>query len=230
MNGGFFVTGTDTGVGKTVAACALVRGLRRDGLDVGAMKPIETGVDPEFGPLDAQALRAAAENVDALELVCPLRFALPAAPNVAAQYEGKEVDLDRVFAAFDQLRSQHDWLVVEGAGGLLVPTTDDATMADLARELDLPILVVARPALGTINHTRLTLEEAERRKLDLLGVVISHDQALSRADALNLGCLRDWLGGRLLAEIPVLANEQQARVEPAPLRVLIERVQQRFAT
>ncbi|MEE3331727.1 MAG: dethiobiotin synthase [Myxococcota bacterium] len=224
MSRGFFVTGTDTGVGKTVAACALVRGLREEGIDVGAMKPMETGVDPEAGPLDAAALAAAAGHVDPPELVCPVRFELPAAPNVAAANEGKQVDLEPVYHAFKELASRHDWMVVEGAGGLLVPTTDSATMADLAATLSLPIVVVARPALGTINHTRLTVEEANRRGLELLGVVISHDQILSDADTSNLGCLREWLGDRLLAEIPLQEDTQKARIEPAAIAQLIKRV------
>ena len=136
MSRGLFVTGTDTGAGKTVVACAVVRGLRDRGLDVGVMKPIETGVDPNTGPLDANALRAAAGEPDPLDRVCPLQFALPAAPNVAAASEGRGVDLARVHRVYEELALQHDWMVVEGAGGLLVPTTDDATMADLARDLE----------------------------------------------------------------------------------------------
>ena len=198
--------------------------MRNEGIDVGAMKPMETGVDPETGPLDAAALATAAGNIDPPELVCPVRFALPAAPNVAAAHEGKQVDLDPVYRAFEKLAARHDWVVVEGAGGLLVPTTDSATMADLAARLSLPIIVVARPALGTINHTRLTVEEAARRGLELLGVVISHDQILSDADTSNLGCLREWLGDRLLVEIPLQEDTQQARIDPAAIRRLIERV------
>ena len=190
MKAGVFVTGTDTGVGKTVAACALVRGLRDRGLDVGVMKPIETGVDAAAGPLDAIALSAAAGDPDPLDRVCPVRFALPAAPCVAAEDEGKKVDLEPVREAFGELASKHDWMVVEGAGGVLVPTTPDATMTDLAKELGLPVLLVARPALGTINHTRLCVEETLRRGLDLVGVIISHDHVVSDADAKNLDYLR----------------------------------------
>lgn len=224
MNAALFVTGTDTGVGKTVAACALVRGLRDQGLDVGVMKPIETGVDPTAGPLDAIALSAAAGEPDALDLVCPLRFSLPAAPCVAADDEGKKVDLKPVREAFGELVSRHDWLVVEGAGGLLVPTTPDATMADLARDLGLPVLLVARPALGTINHTRLCVEETLRRGLDLVGVIVSHDHAVSDADAKNLDYLRSWLGDRLLAEIPTVEGATPARLEPSVLHELVARV------
>ncbi len=202
---GFFVTGTDTGVGKTVVACALVRALRGRGLDVGVMKPIETGVGPE-GPLDALALREAAGGGDPLDDVCPQRFALPAAPTVAARAERRQVERGAIRAAFERLAARHDRLVVEGAGGLLVPAAEDFSMADLAREVGLPIVVVARAALGTINHTLLTLEATERRGLELAGVVISHAGGpLSGADAANLEALRRALGTRLAGEIEPLA-------------------------
>jgi len=202
---GYFVTGTDTGVGKTVVACALVRALRAAGRDVGVMKPAETGVGPD-GPGDARALREAAGARDALDEVCPVQLALPAAPTVAAAAEGRPVDLPAIRKAWDVLRARHDTLVVEGAGGLLVPLAEGTTMADLARDLALPVLVVARASLGTINHTLLTLEAAERRGLPLAGVVVSHATGpLTDADAQNLAALRDALGARLVAEIPPLA-------------------------
>ena len=226
MSRGLFVTGTDTGAGKTVVACAVVRGLRDRGLDVGVMKPIETGVDPNTGPLDANALRAAAGEPDPLDRVCPLQFALPAAPNVAAASEGRGVDLARVHRVYEDLALQHDWMVVEGAGGLLVPTTDDATMADLARDLELPLLVVARAALGTINHTRLTLEEVTRQGIDLVGVAISHDHVISDADAANLDCLRQWLGERLLFEVPTQDDPTAApELEAQATARLLERLE-----
>lgn len=202
-----FITGTDTGVGKTVTACALIRALRRIGLDVGAMKPIETGVGQE-GPLDAIALHRAAQAVDPLDDVCPLRFALAAAPNVAAAAEGRVVDLRLVESAFARLCARHQLVVAEGAGGLLVPTTDEKSMADLAHDLDLAVLVVCRGTLGTISHTRLTLEVAQAHGLTVCGVVISHLDSLSEADAANLEDLRRRLGDLLIAEIPPLTDAE----------------------
>jgi dethiobiotin synthetase len=208
---GCFVTGTDTGVGKTVVACGLVRALRAEGADVGVMKPVETGVG-EAGPLDAAALREAAGCRDPLSDVCPQRFALAAAPDVAASAEGLRVDLDAVRQAWGRLSARHDLMVVEGAGGLLVPLDAGTRMADLAAELGLPLLVVARGSLGTVNHTLLTLEAAASRHLHVLGVVISHAGGeLSAADAANLETLRRDLGGLLLAEIPPLADPIAAR-------------------
>ena len=202
---GVFVTGTDTGAGKTVVACTLARALNAAGVDVGVLKPAETGVGDE-GPLDALALREAAGCGDPLDDVCPQRFAMPAAPTVAAAAEGRSVDAGAILAAYARIRCRHGFVVVEGAGGLLVPATAELDMAGLAAALDLPILIAARAALGTINHTLLTLEAAERRGLTVAGVVVSHTAGvLSDADNSNLVALRASLGTRLLGEIPPLA-------------------------
>jgi dethiobiotin synthetase len=221
---GLFVTGTDTGVGKTLVGCAIVSGLRARGIDVGVMKPMETGVGPE-GPLDALALWRAAGEGDDLEDVCPLRFALPAAPNVAAEAEGREVEIERVRPAYERLAARHECMLVEGAGGLRVPTRSGSDMGDLARDLGLPILVVARAALGTINHTLLTLDVLGRRGLPLAGVVVSHSGGpLSAADQANFEHLRSELGDRLLGEVPPLAPGEQASPEALELEMLLERL------
>lgn len=198
---GFFITGTDTGVGKTLAACALVRGLRVRGIDVGVMKPIETGVG-DAGPLDALALRNAAGVEDLLEEICPLQFALPAAPIVAAAAEGRGVDLGLLLQCFDEMASRHELMVVEGAGGLLVPTADACDMGDLAQQFGLAMIVVARMGLGTINHTLLTLREIEHRGIELAGVILSEAGGpLSDPHRANLEHLRGELGSLLVGEI-----------------------------
>jgi dethiobiotin synthetase len=210
--GGVFVTGTDTGVGKTVVACALVRALRARGLRVGVLKPIETGVGDE-GPLDARALREAAGSDAPLGAICPQRFAMPASPDVAAAAEGRRVDLAALDAAFRAQAARCDFLVVEGAGGLLVPAADGLVMADLALRWELPLVLVARAALGTLNHTRLSLEAAAARGIRVAGLVVSHsDGALSPADAANLDALLAAPGAPLLGVLPPLA----AGSRPAP--------------
>jgi dethiobiotin synthetase len=217
---GVFVTGTDTGVGKTVVACLLVRELRRRGFDVGVMKPVETGVDAR-GPQDALALIEAAGGGDPLDDVCPQPFALPAAPVVAAAVEGTAVDLEAVRRAFGRLRKAHSWLVVEGAGGLLVPVAPGISIADLAVSMRLPLLIVARAALGTINHTLLTLEAASARHLPVAGVVISHGTGdLSAADRANLGALRQALGSNLVGELPPLLADEL----PPPGSLAVDRL------
>jgi dethiobiotin synthase len=220
---GCFVTGTDTGVGKTVVGQALVRALRAHGVNVGVLKPIETGVGAA-GPLDAMALRDAAGVSDSLDDVCPQRFALPAAPTVAAAAEGRRVDLDAVDRAFTRIAECHAFVVVEGAGGLLVPAAEGVSMGDLAARLSLPVIVVARAALGTINHTLLTLEAAAARELDVLGVVISHaDGALSPPDRANLGALRGALGARVIGEIPPLAAGAEPPLDAIDVGALLPR-------
>jgi dethiobiotin synthetase len=218
---GFFVTGTDTGVGKTVVACALVRALRGRGIDAGAMKPVETGVGAP-GPLDALALRAAAGDADPLEDVCPQRFALPAAPTVAAAAEGRKVDLAAIEAALARLAARHALLVVEGAGGLLVPAADGVAMADLAAGLRFPLVIVARASLGTINHTRLTVEAARQRGLSIAGIAICHATGpLSAADAENLGLLRADPGAPLVGEIAPLAPAELPAADALDLDALL---------
>jgi len=202
---GVFVTGTDTGVGKTRVGCALVRALAARGVRAGAMKPVETGVDRR-GPLDALALREATRGGDPLADVCPQAFALPAAPAVAAAAEAREVSLAAISAAFARLAARYDCVIAEGAGGLLVPVAPGLDMAGLASALELPLLAVASARLGTLNHTRLTLEAARARGLALAGVVVSHAQPdPAPADLRNLAWLREWLGPTLVGELPWLA-------------------------
>jgi dethiobiotin synthetase len=221
---GLFITGTDTGVGKTLVSCALARGLRQEGIGVGVMKPAETGV-PASGPEDALALIQAARVDDALDLVCPLRFELPAAPQASAIAEGREAHLDPVLRAYETLSDRHAFMLVEGAGGILVPFDEQTTMADLVLRLDLPVLVVARASLGTINHTLLTLEACSARGLDVLGVVLSHATGtLSRPDEQNLAVLKRALGKRLLGEVMPVSQRDAVDPRDAGLDRVLQRI------
>lgn len=172
---GIFVTGTDTGVGKTIVAATLARLLRMNGVKVGVMKPVTSGCREENGQLvsdDAQLLCQAAGVVisDDIAPYC-LREAL--APAEAAKIDGVRIDFSAIKASFDRLASAHDFVIVEGAGGLMVPLTGGLLVADLARELELPLLVVARPGLGTINHTVLTCFAAQQLGLKVAGVIVN---------------------------------------------------------
>ena len=189
-----FVTGTDTGCGKTSVGVALALAARAAGLAVRVLKPVETGCEDGI-PTDALALARAANDARPLDEICPVRLALPAAPLVAARVERVEIELATLVAAYERSCSAADLVIVEGAGGLRVPIAPGLEMADLARSLDTPLLVVGRAALGTINHTLLTLQAAAAHKLPVAGVVISHTQpGLSRADRANLD--------QLLASLP----------------------------
>jgi dethiobiotin synthetase len=169
---GLFVTATDTGVGKTEVACALLAAARARGLDAVGMKPAQSGVLPGE-PSDAERLREACGGVEPLEAMCPYSFAAPLAPAVAARVEGKEVSFARVLEVARALAVRHAAIVVEGAGGLLVPLTERETYADLARALGLPVLVVARAGLGTVNHTALTVEALRARGLRVAAIVLN---------------------------------------------------------
>ena len=168
---GIFVTGTGTGVGKTVAAAGFASGLAARGVNVGVMKPIETGVDDQ--PEDAVLLREAAQVDDAIELICPQQFRAPAAPFVAADAEGATVDLAKIIQAWQELSRRHDFVIVEGAGGIAVPIHASYTMASLARDLHLPVLIVAGAGLGEINHAVLTASYCKLSGLRVIGIVIN---------------------------------------------------------
>lgn len=201
---GVFITGTDTGVGKTVVGCVLAAALRRMGIDVGVMKPVETGCEFEDGrlrALDADALVRAAGVADAPEMACPIRLREPMAPYVAAEIEGWTIDPDDLRRAYQQLAVRHDLVLVEGAGGITVPITEGYNMADLARDLGLPVLVVARPGLGTLNHSVLTVDYARRRGLEVLGLVVSNatpPEQQSLVERTNLDLLPQLTGAPLL--------------------------------
>ena len=166
---GYFVTATDTEVGKTAIACGLARLLATHGHDVGVSKPVQSGALADDPAGDAMLLRAAADASDAPHDVCPYSFAAPLAPLVASQLESRPVVADVILESIGELARRHDLLVVEGAGGLLVPVGEDWTIADLAGWLGLPLVLVARAGLGTVNHTLLTLEAARARGLESPG-------------------------------------------------------------
>lgn len=165
---GLFVTGTDTGVGKTVVAGAIAADLCRRGVRVGVMKPVTCG-----GVSDAAFLKMAAGVEDALEIISPVQLRHPLAPWVAARLDGKKIDLKKINRAFKQLRRKYDFLIVEGVGGLLVPITKKMTVVEMARNLGFPLVIVSRLGLGAINHILLTLREARRQKLPVRGVLFN---------------------------------------------------------
>lgn len=172
---GLFVTGTDTGVGKTLVACALVAEFARRGLRVAAWKPVETGWrGPEAAPSDAERLRRAGRRDEPLEAICPYRLNAPVAPAVAARLEGVAIDLKHLVATYRKRALSADLVIAEGAGGLLVPLAGRATYADLARACGLRVVIVAANRLGVINHTALTARVAAAEELPVLGFVLNH--------------------------------------------------------
>ncbi len=171
-NTGIFITGTDTGVGKTFIGAVLAAALVKRGVDVGVMKPVETGC-ADMKPEDALILKTAAGVKDPIGMVCPAIFREPLAPLVAARIENREVDVGGIMAAYRELASRHKMMIVEGAGGIMVPVTSNRLMVDLVIEMGLPLLLVAPDRLGCINHVMLTLEAARRVELEVLGIVLN---------------------------------------------------------
>jgi dethiobiotin synthetase len=171
-HGGLFVTATDTGVGKTYLSCLIANEFRENGLDVGVMKPCESGSND-----DAERLKRASASRDPLSLIRPYRFKAALAPGLAAELEGRTISLKMIRQTFRDLRAKHDGILVEGAGGLMVPLSKTEMVVDLAKRLALPILIVSRPGLGTINHSLLSLAEARRRGLTPAAVLINGKSA-----------------------------------------------------
>lgn len=186
-----FITGTDTGIGKTVVSALLRRALQQQGRDVAYMKPVQTGCidhngkriapDPDFvarmtGPCTAPDVAAS---------VCPYAFHLPASPHLAAAAEQVTIAPDRLYEAYQQLAAAHEAVLVEGAGGLLVPLTRDFLMRDLMVGLGLPVLIVARAGLGTLNHTLLTIHALRAVNLPVIGVVLVQTEATPWGDIEN---------------------------------------------
>jgi dethiobiotin synthetase len=212
---GIFVTGTDTDVGKTVIAAGLTAALRRRGVRAVYFKPIQSGCPEEGGrliPTDAKFARDLAGLSEPLELLAPVALRLPLAPGVAAAREGVAVDLGLVAAAIQELSSRYDFFVVEGAGGLYVPLIGTSFLVlDLIRWLRLPLLVVARAGLGTINHTALTVMAARQAGIEVAGIILNrYPKAPSLAEQTNPGVIEAITGRPILARVPEIDNLNEA--------------------
>ncbi len=177
MEKGYFITGTDTGVGKTLVAGGLAALLKNNGVNVGVMKPIATGckrVNTTLISDDAVFLKLTAEVEDEYETINPISLEQPLAPVVAARLSNTKIDLEKVHTAYDILCERHDFIIVEGIGGLLVPIDEYYFVVDLANEMELPLIIVCRSTLGAINHTLLTVSYAREHGLDIKGIIVNH--------------------------------------------------------
>jgi dethiobiotin synthetase len=172
MARGLFVTGTSTEIGKTVVAAAIARTLAAEGQRVAVFKPAVTGLD-EGVETDHELLRRAAGSDQSDEEIAPYRYGPPASPHLAAALAGEEIDPERLRAAAAAAGEGADAIVCEGVGGLLVPLSPDYLVRDLAADLGYPLVVVAGPGLGTINHTLLTIEAARAVGLEVAAVVLT---------------------------------------------------------
>jgi dethiobiotin synthetase len=170
---GLFVSGTDTGVGKTVVTAGVAAVLRDEGLDLGVWKPVQSGALADDVESDAYRLKAWTGVVDRRDEIAPLVFPAPLTPLLAAEKAGHTLTMEQVMAGGRLLMDRHQALLVEGAGGLAVPLTQEEMMLHLAIRLELPILLVARAGLGTINHTLLSVWYAREHGVPVAGVIVN---------------------------------------------------------
>ncbi|HEY6837696.1 MAG TPA: dethiobiotin synthase [Geobacteraceae bacterium] len=221
---GIFITGTDTGIGKTVVAATLARVLKLRGVRVGVIKPVTSGCVERDGILiseDAELLRWAADETAPMADVAPYLLKDPLAPSVAASRDGVRIDFGRIREACEHVATDHDFVIVEGAGGLMVPLAGGLTVADLILHLGLPALIVARPNLGTINHTLLTTFTARQLGIDVRGIIINNYPAQpDQAEEYAPHMIDSLAGAPLLGVFPHVAHEN--------LQTVVERLAERL--
>lgn len=213
MERAYFVTGTDTGVGKTFITASLVTYCVRRGNKVGVMKPIETGHGNQGWPEDARTLHHASGNADARDIIVPYVFDPPVSPWAATQMTGGVIDFPGLMEKARAIIARYQVTFIEGAGGLSVPIDENRTMADIPKALNIPVVIVSRSGLGTINHTVLTVEYAKRRGLRLAGIVMNQDsEELAQNDPsrrLNAFIIEKMTGVPIIGIIPSLHNIEE---------------------
>jgi len=207
----YFITGTDTGVGKTIISCALLHIFSSQGKRVAGFKPVSAGCDEDGHNDDAKNLRAASAMPLTCEQVNPYCFAPAIAPHIAARNSGLRIDLARILASYRELAGRTDEVIVEGAGGFLVPLNEQQNSADLARELDLPVIVVVGMRLGCLNHALLTVRAIADYRLKCAGWVANLPDADMEALQENIEALRERIAAPLLGMVPHMA-EPDAKV------------------
>jgi dethiobiotin synthetase len=225
MSRGFFITGTDTGVGKTVIAAAIIKMIRARGISVCGMKPVETGCSRSGSclcPSDGTFLKKAAGMEETLNLITPYCFETPVAPSLASEMEGRPVSIDVILEKFHLLLKRYHAAVVEGVGGILVPMKRDYFVIDLIREMKLPLIVVSRPSLGTLNHTLLTVNFALKQGIAVAGVIINFTRPPDETVAENTNplLLRQLSPVPLIGVFPYLRDLDNQTIEVAALKFL----------
>jgi len=203
---GYFITGTDTGVGKTWLTLALMRAFQDRGLVVGGMKPVASGCEETALGLrnaDALSIQAQSSVTNEYAAINPYAFKPPIAPHLAAEQAGIEININKIRSAYEVLYKQNDIVTVEGVGGWRVPLNSHQTLADLVRVLNLPVILVVGLRLGCINHALLSAETIMSDGLNLAGWAVSHISSYSESDS-TLHTLVESIPAPLLGELPYL--------------------------
>ena len=222
---GLFITGTDTGVGKTVVTAAILAYFQHQGKKAGFMKPIETGVDNECSSpanSDALFLMETGGIEDPLAEVCPIRLKPAASPFQAAMIENRSIQPETILSAYEKLSGQDDWMLVEGIGGVQVPITRDYGMVELMHDLGLPAVVVVRYQLGTLNHTLLTLDTLKQKGIPVKGVIFNRTgpQAPDAIEQDQPRLIEELSGTQVLGEFPYIDNLNTQSFSPERLKQL----------
>ncbi|MFA4918442.1 MAG: dethiobiotin synthase [Thermodesulfovibrionales bacterium] len=217
---GFFVTGTDTGVGKTIITAALIKVISRLGFTTGGMKPIESGCLQQgdvLVPSDGMFIKTIAHMEENIRQITPCCFKSPLAPLPASEIEGLSVDLGKIRKAYDYLSARYEAVVVEGIGGLLVPITRNYSVIDMAKNFNLPLIVVSRPSLGTINHTMLTVNYAIKEGLRVAGIIINYSQPPENtlAETTNPEIIKQISPVPVIGIFPYLTDMESTTIEKA---------------
>ncbi len=214
---GLFITGTDTGVGKTVVTGGLARILKNQGITPGVMKPVETGCKKQKGrriPRDGSFLKFMAGAGEPLEEIVPYRLLAPLAPYVAAEKEKINLEIPKIHRLYRQISSRYSVTLVEGAGGILVPVTRKHFMIDIIAKLNLPVLLVSRLGLGTLNHTLLTLACLKQRQIPVIGIILNDsDDCRDQAAHSNPSILQQLSPVPVLGIIPYDKGLQPSRAK-----------------
>ncbi|HET6419082.1 MAG TPA: dethiobiotin synthase [Geobacteraceae bacterium] len=211
--GGVFITGTDTGVGKTVVTAVLAKLLRDRGFKAGVMKPVTSGCAVAGGKLiseDAELLKWASATRSPDADIAPYLLREPLAPSVSAAIDGVNIQFDAILHSFLRLTAANDFVLVEGAGGLMVPLTENRLVSDLIRVLDLPLIIVARPNLGTVNHTLMTCFCAKRMDIEVKGIIIgNYPENPGTAEVYAASMIEEFSGVPVLGVFPHIESENQ---------------------
>jgi len=202
----YFITGTDTGVGKTLVSCALLHAFAAQGKRVAGFKPVAAGCNEDGHNDDAKALRAASGMPFTYGQVNPYCFRHAIAPHIAARLSGVRIELSRILTSYRELAGQADEVIVEGAGGFLVPLNDRQNSADLVKELNLPVIVVVGMRLGCLNHALLTLRAIADYQLECAGWVANVLDADMDALQENIEAMRERIAAPLLGVVPYMAE------------------------
>ncbi|NOY65153.1 MAG: dethiobiotin synthase [Nitrospirae bacterium] len=217
MGRGIFITGTDTGVGKTVIAGALVRVLKRKGLKVGVMKPVETGCAREGDvliPSDGEFLKYMADLDISINEITPYRFETPVAPLVASEIEGVYISPEKILEVYKSLTRKFDFVVVEGVGGLMVPIRDDLFVVDLVSYMGIPLIIVSVNKLGTINHTFLTVDAARSKGVDIKGLIVNEIRQSNDVSVdSNISVIKRLIDVPVVGVFPFIDNLTRENIE-----------------